>query len=320
MPLVTLIGGSGFIGRYTAQAFARAGWRVRIAVRRPNEAIAMRTYGDVGQVAPMQANIRDDASIANAVADADVVVNLVGILREDSWQTFEAVQLEGAARVARAAAAAGVSRLIQISAIGADPESDSDYARTKARGEAAVREAFPGAIIMRPSIVFGPEDDFFNRFASMSRISPILPLVGGATRFQPVYVGDVAKAIVAAATLPDAAGKTFELGGPKVYSFKALMKLMLATVRRRRLLLPIPFWMARIQAWFLDLLDYVPFVGNTILTQDQVKLLRHDNVVSGDAPGLAELGVSPRGLEAVLPTYLWRFRPQGQYNQPAAEL
>ncbi len=321
MPLVTLFGGSGFVGRYAAQAFARAGWRVRVAVRRPNEAGFMRTYGDVGQVVPVQANIRDDASVAQAVAGADVVVNLVGLMFEDSWQSFESVQREGAARVARASAAAGVGRLIQVSALGADADSKSDYARTKAQGEAAVREAFPGAVIMRPSIIFGVEDDFFNRFASMSRFTPALPLIGGSTRFQPVYVVDVAQAIARAAEAPaeSVEGKVFELGGPTLYSFKELMKLVLRTVRRRRLLVPVPFFVANINAWFLDLFGALPLVKNTILTQDQVKLLQHDNVVSAGAPGLAELGIAPHGLEAVLPSYLWRFRPQGQYSRPMAE-
>lgn len=322
MRRVTLIGGSGFIGRYAAQAFARAGWRVRVAVRRPNDAIALRTYGDVGQVEPVQANIRDDASIAAAVKGADVVVNLVGILAPLGAQTFEAVQAEGARRVAEAARDAGVKRLIHISAIGADPDSESDYAKTKAKGEAAARAAMPGAVILRPSIVFGPEDEFFNRFAAMARLTPVLPMVGASTRFQPVYVNDVAKAILAAAEAGDAVeGATLELGGPTVYSFAELMRLMLKVIQRRRFLAPVPFFLARIKASAFDLIPYLTFglLPNSILTVDQVRLLEKDNVVDPARDGLKALGVRPTGVEAIIPTYLYRFRPYGQFEQPSAE-
>ncbi|MEO1330344.1 MAG: complex I NDUFA9 subunit family protein [Pseudomonadota bacterium] len=317
MPLAVLIGGSGFIGRYAAQAFARADWRVRVAVRRPNEAIDVRTYGAVGQVEPVQANIRDDASIARAVAGADVVVNLVGVLAEIGAQSFDAVQAEGAERVARLAKAAGVPRYVHISAIGADADAASDYARTKAEGEAGVRRHYPDAVILRPSIVFGAEDQFFNRFAGMARVSPFLPVVGAATRFQPVYVGDVAQAVLAAATRDDAQGRTFELGGPRAYTFSELMRLMLGAIHRKRILLPLPFWLARIQAWFLDFIPWVTFglMPNGLLTGDQVKLLAKDNVVADGAPGLGDLGVEPTTVEAVIPSYLWRFRPQGQYDE-----
>lgn len=320
MRLVTLVGGSGFIGRYAAQAFARAGWRVRVAVRRPNEAIALRTYGDVGQVEPVQANIRDDASIAAAVKGADVVVNLVGILAPLGAQSFDAVQAEGARRVAKAAKEAGVPRLIQISAIGADADSESDYARTKAEGEAAAREFFPGAVILRPSIVFGPEDQFFNRFAGMTRLSPLLPVVGAGTRFQPVYVNDVAKAVLAAAEGgSEVEGQTYELGGPKIYSFTELMRLMLKTVQRKRGLIPVPLFIARIQAFFFDLIPYLSLglLPNSILTGDQVRMLAEDNIVDPAKDGLKALGLAPTSVEAILPSYLYRFRPYGQFEQPA---
>lgn len=319
MRLVTLIGGSGFLGRYAAQAFARAGWRVRVAVRRPNDALALRTYGDVGQVEPVQANIRDDASIAAAVRGADVVVNLVGILAPLGKQTFDAVHDDGAARVAKAAAAAGVGRLIQISAIGADEDSESDYASSKARGEAAVRAAFPNAVILRPSIVFGQEDQFFNRFAAMTRFTPVLPMVGAETKFQPVYVNDVAKAILAAAEAgAEVEGATYELGGPDVYSFAELMRLMLKVVQRRRGLLPVPFFAARIKAWFLDLIPYLSFgmLANSILTVDQVRMLENDNVVDPAKDGMKALGLRPTAVEAIIPSYLYRFRPYGQFEAP----
>ena len=317
MPLAVLFGGSGFIGKYAAQKFARAGWRVRVAVRRPNEALSMRTYGDVGQVEPVQANIRDDASVARALQGADVVVNLVGILNVSGKQTFDAVQAEGAKRVAEAAKAAGAKRFVQVSAIGADPDGAAAYARTKAAGEAAVRAAFPDAVVLRPSIVFGPEDQFFNRFAAMARLSPAIPLVGGRTKFQPVYVNDVAEAIFQAATRPEAAGNTYELGGPQTYSFAELMRLMLATIHRRRLLAPLPFPIASMQAWGLDLAQTLSLglFTNTLITQDQVKMLRRDNVVAEGALGLKDLDIDPVTVESVLPTYLYRFRPYGQYDR-----
>lgn len=320
MPLAVLVGGSGFVGRYTAQKFARAGWRVRVAVRRPNLAIAMRTYGDVGQVEPVQANIRDEASMARAMAGADVVVNLVGVLQESGRQTFDAVQAEGADRVARLAKAAGAARFVHVSAIGADADSESDYARTKAAGEAAVRAHFPEATILRPSIIFGVEDQFFNRFAGMARFSPAIPVVGAETRFQPVYVDDVAQAIFEAATRDEAAAQLYELGGPRSYSFVELMRLMLETIHRKRLILPLPFPIARMQAWAFDTLQWISgglFV-NTLITRDQVKLLAKDNVVAEGALGLKDLGIEPTSAEAIVPSYLYRFRPYGQYDQTAA--
>ncbi|MFO6465069.1 complex I NDUFA9 subunit family protein [Jannaschia sp. KMU-145] len=314
--LVTIFGGSGFVGRYIARRMAKAGWRVRVAVRRPNEAHFVRMYGRVGQVEPVFANIRDDASVAAALMGADAAVNCVGILAEGGRQTFDAVQADGAERVARLSAAAGIRRLVQISAIGADDASDSDYARSKAEGEAAVLRHVPEAVILRPSIVFGPEDEFFNRFASMARLGPVLPVVGPNTRFQPVYVDDVAHAAELAL-----AGKTtpgiHELGGPDVDTFRELMQTMLRTIRRRALVLGVPFWVARIMATLLDGLQFVTFgaLRNGVLTRDQVRNLARDNVVGGDHPGFAELGIEPTAMEAVLPDYLWRFRPSGQYAE-----
>ncbi|MCV6587030.1 MAG: complex I NDUFA9 subunit family protein [Marinibacterium sp.] len=313
--LVTIIGGSGFIGRYIARRMAKEGWRVRVAVRRPNEALFVKPYGAVGQVEPVLCNIRDDASVALAVQGADAVVNCVGILAEHGKNSFDAVQAEGAGRVAQAAAAAGVAQMVHISAIGADPASDSQYARSKGDGEAAVLAHMPNAVILRPSIVFGPEDQFFNRFAGMSRVSPILPLVGAETRFQPVYVDDVAKAAVEA-VLGRAAPGVYELGGPEVMSFRELMQEMLTVIRRRRLVKGMPFWMAWVMAFDFDITEKISFglLPNVFLTRDQVRNLSRDNVVSDDARGFADLGVKPVALEAVLPEYLWRFRPSGQYD------
>jgi NADH dehydrogenase len=306
-PIVTIIGGSGFVGRYIAQAMARAGWRVRVACRRPHEAHFVRPYGVVGQVEPVQCNIRDDASLAKVVAGATAVINCVGILYASGRNTFAAVQAEGAERAARVAREAGAQRFVQISAIGADPDSPAEYGRTKAAGEAAVRAAFPDAVILRPSIVFGPEDQFFNRFAKMARLLPVVPVVGGSTRFQPVWVQDVAEAAARAATGRAEPG-VYELGGPNVYTFRELIELMLRVIRRRRLILEIPFWAARIQGRFLGLLPDPP------LTTDQVRLLEIDNVVSEGAHGFAELGIVPEPPEGIIESYLYSYRPYGQYS------
>lgn len=314
-PVVTVFGGSGFVGRYVTQRMARAGWRIRVAVRRPNEAIFVRTYGVVGQIEPIQANIRDEASTRRAIKGADAVVNCVGILVEEARQGFGAVQAEGAGRVARLAAEEGARRLVHLSAIGADPDGDSLYARSKAEGEAAVAAAFPSAVILRPSIVFGVEDQFFNRFARMARLSPVLPIVGPNTRFQPVYVDDVARAVAAAAT-GDVAPGIYELGGPEVATFRELMVRMLGIVRRRRAVVAIPWPVARLQASGFDLLQKLSFglFTNHLITRDQVKLLARDNVVAPGARGLAELGVTPTAMDAILETYLYSYRRNGQYS------
>ncbi len=308
--LVTVFGGSGFLGRYIVQRLARAGWQVRVAVRRPNEALFLKTAGDVGQVTPVAANIRDEASVKAAVAGADAVVNLVGILYQSGRQSFDAVQAKGAARVAAAAKAAGARRFVQMSAIGADTQSDSLYARSKGEGEQAVKLAFPGATILRPSIVFGPEDDFFNRFARMALMSPALPLIGGGhTKFQPVYVDDVAHAVERALADASTEGKTYELGGPRAYSFRALMEMLLKGIGRCRLLVPLPFPLAKLKASFLQLLPI------KLLTVDQVRLLEHDNVVKSGALTLSDLGIQPTALDAILPTYLDQYRPLGHYSK-----
>ena len=312
--LVTIYGGSGFVGRYIARRMAKEGWRVRVAVRRPNEAIFVKTYGVVGQVEPVLCNIRDDASVALAMRGADAVVNCVGILNTAGKNTFDSVQAEGAARIARLAAAEGVANLVHISAIGADKASDSDYQRTKGEGEAAVLAAFPGAVILRPSIIFGAEDGFFNRFAAMARMSPILPIFGANTRFQPVYVDDVAIAAVKGATGAAAPG-IYELGGPDVDTFRGLMRRMLTAIRRRRLVLGLPFFAGSIMGGVLDTVQAVTLglLNNGLVTRDQVRNLKRDNVVSQGAAGFDALGITPTALDAVLPEYLWRYRPSGQY-------
>ncbi len=317
--IVTIFGGSGFVGRYISQRIARAGWRVRVAVRRPNEAHFVRPYGVVGQVEPIQANIRDDASVRRAIAGAAAVINCVGILVETGKQRFGDVQTRGAERVARIAAEEGVTRLVQISAIGADPDSDSAYASSKAEGEAAVTRAFPAAVILRPSIVFGSEDEFFNRFASMARISPVLPLVGAETRFQPVYVDDVAAAAVAGATTELPPG-VYELGGPDVETFRELMERMLRVIQRPRRILALPFWLARPQAAILDGAARLSggLFSNSLLTRDQVRQLARDNVVAPGARGFAEIGIVPTPMDAVLADYLYSYRPHGQYETMTA--
>lgn len=313
--LVTIYGGSGFVGRYIARRMAKEGWRVRVAVRRPNEAIFVRPYGAVGQVEPILCNIRDDASVRAAMQGAEAVVNCVGTFDATGKNNFDAIQHEGAERVARIAADEGVARMVQISAIGADNEADSQYARSKALGEEGVLDHMPAAVILRPSVIFGPEDAFFNRFASMSRFGPILAIAGGDTRFQPVYVDDVARAAVMGVT-GAAKGGIYELGGPDVATFRALMKEMLGVIRRRKLILNLPFPVAGMMAWGFDLLQTLTLglFHNSVLTRDQVKSLKTDNVVSEGAAGFPELGITPVDTKAILPDYLWRFRPTGQYD------
>ena len=311
--LVTIFGGSGFVGRYIARRLAKEGWRVRVAVRRPNDALFVRPYGTPGQVEPVLCNIRDDASVRAALTGADAVVNCVGTFDKGGRNNFTAVQTEGAGRIARLAAAGGVGRLVHISAIGASAESTSLYSVSKAQGEAAVLEAFPGAVILRPSVIFGSEDLFFNRFAAMTRLGPFLPVVGGGTRFQPVHVDDIARAAVMG-VLGQAQG-VYELGGPDVETFRALMTRMLAVIQRRKLVVNLPFFAAGIMGGALDLGSALTggLVKNGLLTGDQVRSLKSDNVVSPSARGFADLGIVPTAMEAVLPEYLWRYRPSGQY-------
>ena len=312
--LVTIFGGSGFVGRYIARRMAKEGWRVRVAARNVNEAMFVRTYGVVGQVEPVFCNIRDDASVAAVTEGADAVVNCVGVLDEIGKNTFSAVQSEGAARIARVAAAHGVARMVHISAIGANAEAASEYARSKAAGEAGVLEHMPGAMILRPSIIFGAEDQFFNRFAGMSRMGPVLPVIGADTRFQPVYVDDVAAAAVKG-VLGEVEGGLYELGGPDAHSFRELMQVMLGVVRRRRLIVNTPFWVARLIATGFGIGRALTLgVVRGPVTKDQVINLAIDNVVADDARGFDALGMRPTAMEAVLPDYLWRFRPSGQYD------
>ena len=314
--LVTVFGGSGFIGRHTIRALAKRDFRIRVAVRRPDLAGHLQPLGRVGQIMPVQANVRYPDSIAAAARDAQVVVNLVGVLAASGAQTFDAVQADGAAAVAQAAAAAG-ARLVQMSAIGADENSESDYARTKALGEKAAFAAVPSATVFRPSVVFGPEDQFTNRFATLARALPVLPLIGGGeTRLQPVFVGDVAAALADAVEGKARPGSIYELGGPDVLTLRQVQEYVLKTIERNRLLVPLPFGLAKIQA---AVLQFAP--GPLKLTPDQVELLRSDNVVSQSAKDadltLQGLGIAPTSLEKVAPSYLWRFRRTGQFRTRA---
>jgi uncharacterized protein YbjT (DUF2867 family) len=315
--LVTVFGGSGFLGRNVVRALAKREYRIRVAVRRPELAGHLQPVGRVGQIHPVQANLRYPASVEAAMHDAHVAINLVGILASSGEQTFDAVQARGAESVAKAAAAAG-ARMVHVSAIGADENSTSHYARAKAAGEKAVLAAVPSAVIMRPSVVFGPEDQFTNRFAALARISPALPLIGGGTtRMQPVYVGDVAAAIADAVDGKAKAGATYELGGPERLTFREIIELILEITDRKRMLLPLPFGLARLQSFFLQ---FAP--GPMKLTPDQVELLRTDNVVSDAAKAagltLEGLGITPDSIEGVAPQYLWRFRPAGQFQRKNA--
>lgn len=313
--LVTIYGGSGFLGRYIARRLAKDGWRIRVACRNPNDAKFVEPYGVVGQVVPVFCNIRDDDSVRAVMRGADAAVNCVGILDESGKQTFEAVQAAGAARVARISAELGVARMVQISAIGADAGSGSEYQQTKAAGEAAVREHRPDAVILRPSIMFGPEDGFFNRFAGLARLTPVLPIVGAETRFQVVYVDDVARAACMAVN-GETAASLYELGGPEVQTFRELMTEMLAVIRRRRLIFDMPIWMARLGATGLAFANFLSLgIVPRALTRDQIASLQDDNVASGDHPGLDDLGIQPTSMDVVLPEYLWRFRPSGQYDE-----
>lgn len=315
--LVTIFGGSGFIGRHTVRAFAKAGWRVRVAVRHPNLANYLLPMGHVGQIQILKTNVANPEAVAAAVNGASAVVNLVGILSQGGGhQKFADLHVEAAGDIARAAKAAGVKTFIQLSAIGASEDSGSIYQRSKAEGEACAREAFADATILRPSIVFGPEDKFFNKFAWIARISPVLPLFGGgATKFQPVFVGDVAAAIMKCASDASTRGRTYELGGPTVYSFKELMELILRETGReaKRLLVPLPFFVGTLNSYFLQ------FLPDPLLTPDQVRMLKVDNAVHDGALTLNDLGIVPDCAEAIVPSYLWRFRPKGQYENLVAE-
>jgi NADH dehydrogenase len=323
--LVTVFGGSGFIGRYAARTLVEKGYRVRVACRHVNTAQDVRLAGPPGWVDIVQANIRDRASIERALDGADAVVNLVGILFEKGPQSFESAQRDGAALLAEVAAGKGITRFVQVSAIGANIESRSDYGRTKGEAEAAVRAAIPTATILRPSIVFGPEDGFLNRFAQMTRFLPILPSVGGGkTRLQPIYAGDVADAIAQAVDLEGAAGKTYELGGPRTYTFNEIYDYILKQVDRRRFKLSLPFFVARPMSYIFGAVwRYIPpfswgMIGEPPLTGDQVQMLKTDNVVAQDALTAAELGLTHlESVESIAPTYLWRFRPYGEFSKPA---
>jgi len=312
--LVTIYGGSGFAGRYIARRMAAAGWRVRVAVRRPNEAMHVKPYGVPGQVEPVFCNIRDDASVRAVMRGADAVVNCVGTFDRGGRNNFRAVQDEGATRIARIAAEQGVGRLVHLSAIGASAESESVYARTKAAGEAGILAHVPQAVILRPSVIFGAEDQFFNRFAGMARLSPVIPVVGGDTRFQPVHVDDVAQA-AAKAAMGGAEPGIYELGGPEEATFRELMKMMLGVIRRRRLIVGIPFGIASVMAAVMEFVETITFgLVPPQITRDQVRSLRVDNVVSVGARTFADFGIDPVAMEAVLPDYLWRFRTAGQYE------
>lgn len=310
--VATVFGGSGFVGRYIVKRLAQRGYIVRVGVRDPDRANFLKPMGNLGQIVPMAASVCDDAAVAALVTGAEIVVNCVGILYETGSQTFRALHAEAPGRIGRAAAAAGVRHVVHVSAIGADAASPSVYARTKAEGEAALRAAYPAAVVLRPSIVFGPEDDFFNQFAALAQVLPALPLFGGGTtRFQPVYVGDVADAAMAALDRAEAAGNTYELGGPKIYTFREILEFILRTTGRKRFLISIPYWVGAVQARLFELLP------RPLLTRDQLILLQRDNVVSPGALTLADLGITPKAVEAIVPTYLARFR-RGGPRAPAA--
>ncbi len=322
--LAVVFGGGGFLGRHVVRSLAKRGWRVRVACRRPDLTGHLQPLGRVGQIHAVQANVRFPDSVKAALRGADAAVNLVGVLTESGRQRFDAVHAFGARIVAREAKAAGAQALVHVSAIGADPDSPSLYARTKAAGEAAAREEFPEAVVMRPSVVFGPEDDFFNRFAAMARVSPALPLIGGGgARFQPVYVGDVAEAVAIALDDPATAGRTYELGGPDVATFRQLMQFICDQTGRKRLLAPVPFPAARAIALFIETarvasLGLMPAMF--LITRDQVKLLENDNVVSQEAIAegrtLTAFGIKPDSYEAIAPGYLYRYRKSGQFGRP----
>lgn len=316
--LVTIFGGSGFVGRHIVRRLVEAGARVRVAVRDTEKANFLKTCGDLGQVSLVPASLASDDEVARAVEGADWVVNCVGILYERGARTFQAIHVDGAARIAKAAAHAGATKLVHLSALGADDASPSSYARSKAAGEAAVLSAFPNAVILRPSVIFGQEDGFFNMFAELARISPVLPFFshivphaegGGGTKFQPVYVGDVADAAVIALQSQGHTGKVYELVGPTVYDMRQILEMVLRYTDRTTWICGLPFWVGRIQAMFLQ------FLPKPLLTPDQVKLLEIDNVADGTHPGLSDFGISASTAESIVPTYLRRFRPYQQQKK-----
>ncbi len=314
--LVTIFGGSGFIGRYLVRQLAKQGWRVRVAVRRPDVVGYLQPMGNVGQIKPIFANVRSADSVRAAVANADAVVNLVGILAERGKQSFDAVQAEGAQNIADAVRQAGIARFVHMSAIGAHEASPSRYAQSKAKGEAAALGAVDSAVVLRPSLVFGPEDQLFNRFATMAKFSPFLPVVGAETRFQPVYVGDVAAFAAAAVNGEVAGGRVYELGGPDIVTFRALLEIMLSYTRQKRVIVPLSFGTAAMQAKVLSFLPKPP------ITEDQVELLKSDNLVSeaaiAEGRTLAAAGITPHSMASVLPTYLWIYRRHGQFAEPGS--
>ena len=313
-PLVTVFGGSGFLGRNAVRALAKAGYRIRVAVRKPHNANYLPPMGTVGQIQLFKCNVSDADQIAAALKGASMAINLTGLMSQRGAQSFQAIHVDAARAIAEAAHSAGVGTLVHMSAIGADVDSKSKYAETKGEGERAVRDAFPDAAILRPSLVFGAEDKFFNKFANLARFFPALPLIGGGhTKFQPVFVSDVASAILHCIEDTATRGKTYELGGPKTCSFKDLMQIMLREIGRKRLLVPVPFFAARIKAFFLQIPAMILPI-DPLLTMDQVTLLKSDNVVSSGALGLSDLDIAPESLEKVLPTYLWRFRAKGQFE------
>ncbi len=315
--LVTVFGASGFVGRHTVRALAKEGWRIRAVCRKPNLANYLQPAGQVGQIQLVKGNVGSNEDVARALDGADAAVNLTGVLYGHGAQSFAGIHIEAARRIGRAARKAGVEALVHLSALGANVYGLSSYAESKARGENDLIVEYPGVTILRPSVVFGPEDSFFNKFASLARFTPVLPLIGGGhTKFQPVYVADVAAAIVRVLTIPEASGTTYELGGPRVYTFKDLMQFILSETGRKRLLVPWPFFLASINAFFLQMPSSILPIA-PILTVDQVRLLRTDSVVTPDMHGFAELGIVPQAMEAVVPSYLWRFHPKGQFRDAA---
>ncbi|MTH36600.1 SDR family NAD(P)-dependent oxidoreductase [Paracoccus limosus] len=313
--LVTIYGGSGFLGRQIARQMAQQGWRVRVAVRRPNEAGIVRTYGAPGQIEPVPCNVRDDLSVTACMADADAVINCVGIMVREGRNTFEAIHEQAAGRIARISAERGVPHFVHVSALGADPASNSHYAASKGRGEAEVLKHRADAVILRPSVIFGSDDQFFNRIAGMSRLGPVLAVPGASCEVQPVYVSDVARAAVLGAT-GEAAPGIYELGGPDVMTMREAARLVLSTIDRRRLVIGLPGWLAGLMGSALDAVQTVTggLLTNRVLTRDQVRTLGHANRVAAGARGFADLGIEPTAAPAVIAEYLWRFRVSGQYE------